>query len=328
MKFIPPIKKTSLVFILVPCFFSTLTAFGQTASGGRAAFDFLKISPISRAVGVGGAYTALGDDIGSICYNPAGLASLLTSELNVTYLSLYEGINYEFLAFAYPLGESMPDIGGTVALSASLLQPGSLPRTNDLGVTVNGNATFASGDQVFSLAYARALGRYVHFGAVVNYIQQQVDTVASSLFDVDAGIVILPPLDGMRLGLSLKNMGAQESGFNLPFTLNTGISYRRYELFTGQDDGALTAEVAFPLQPIEDPVGVKVGCEYDFKWVGSRVTLRGGYEFLDTSLNGVGLTLGAGYGIDFGGAVLFLDYAYAPADVFGSSHRISLTTKF
>jgi hypothetical protein len=302
--------------------------YAQSASGGQAAFDFLKISPISRAVGLGGAYTAIGDDIGSIYYNPAGLAGLLTSEMNITYLSIYQSINYEFLAFGYPLGESMPDIGGTVAISAALLQPGSLPRTNDSGVTVNGTATFASGDQVFSLAYARDLGHFLQAGFCVNYIEQQIDTVSTSLFDATAGVVILPPFDGMRIGVSLKNMGAEAAGFDLPFTLNTGISYRHYELFSEQDDGALTAEVGFPLEPIEDPVGVKVGGEYNYKWMGNRATLRIGYEFLDTALDGAGLSLGAGYGLDFGGAVLFLDYAYSPEDIFGSDNRISLTTKF
>jgi hypothetical protein len=318
-------SKRILLAVILPLALSQVPAFSQTDNGGRAAFDFLKISPISRAIGVGGAYTAMGDDIGTIYYNPAGLASVLTNELNVTYISLYQGVNYEFLAYAYPVGEALPSVGGTVALSASLLQPGSMQRTNDSGVTTG---TFSSGDQVFSLAYARAFGPHIHVGFSVNMIQQQIDTVSSSLFDADAGIVVLPAFDGMRIGLSLKNMGAQASGFNLPFTLNAGISYRRYELFSEQDDGALTSEVAFPLQPIEDPVGVKVGVEYNYKWVGSRVTLRGGYEFLDTSLNGVGLALGAGYGLDFGGTVLFLDYAYAPADIFGSAHRISLTTKF
>jgi hypothetical protein len=302
-----------------------VSAYSQTDNGGRAAFDFLKISPISRAIGVGGAYTALGDDVGSIYYNPAGLASVLTNELNVTYLSLYQGFNYEFLAYAYPLGESLPSIGGTIALSAGLLQPGNQQRTNDFGVTTG---TFSSGDQVFSLAYARAFGDRLHVGISANMIQQQIDTVSSSVFDMDAGIVVLPPFDGLRLGLSLKNIGSQVSSFNLPFTLNAGLSYRRYEIFSEQDDGALTAEVSFPLQPIEDPVGVKVGGEYDFKWVGSRATIRAGYEFLDSSLDGVGLALGAGYGLDFGGTVLFLDYAFAPADIFGDSNRISLTTKF
>ena len=303
----------------------TSLAFSQTANSGRDAFDFLKISPVARAVGMGGAYTALGDDIGSIYYNPAGLASLLTSEVNFTYLSLYQGMNYEFIAFGYPLGESMPGLGGTVALSVNLLQPGSLQRTNDSGVTVG---TFSSGDQVFTLAYARPIGSSLHAGISVKMIQQQIDTVSTSLFDVDAGIVVLPPFDGMRLGFTLKHLGAQSAGFDLPLSLNAGISYRRYELFSEQDDGALTVETTFPIKPIEDRVGMKVGAEYNFKWIGSRATLRGGYTFLDKDLNGVGLTIGAGYGLDLSGTILFIDYAYAPADIFGDAHRISLTTKF
>ncbi len=317
--------KRTLITLLSLWLGGTSLAYSQTANSGRAAFDFLKISPVARAVGLGGAYTALGDDIGSIYYNPAGLASQLTSEFNFTYLSLYQGMNYEFIAFGYPLAESMPSVGGTVAISVNLLQPGSQQRTNDAGVTVG---TFSSGDQVFTLAYARPIGSSVHFGLSVKMIQQQIDTISSSLFDMDAGIVVLPPFNGMRIGFTLKNLGAQSAGFDLPLSLNAGISYRRYELFSEQDDGALTAETTFPLAPIEDRVGVKVGAEYNFKWIGSRATLRGGYTFLDKDLAGVGLTLGAGYGLDLNGTVLFIDYAFAPADEFGESNRISLTTKF
>lgn len=320
--------KTLLLVGMLLGFLGASPVSAQSASGGRAAFDFLNISPIARAVGLGGAYTAIGDDIGAIYYNPAGLAGLLTSEVNITYLALYQSINYEFMAFGYPVGEAIPDLGGTFAVSAALLQPGNLPRTTDQDQVVNGTGTFASGDQVFSVAYARAFGPYLQVGACANYISQQIDTASTSLFDANAGIIVLPPFDGMRVGLSLKNMGSQAAGFNLPFTLNTAISYRHYEILSEQDDGALTAEAAFPIEPIEDPVGIKVGGEYDYKWIGTRISLRAGYEFLDTALNGVGLTLGVGYGLDFGGAVLFLDYAYAPEDVFGSANRISLTTKF
>ena len=318
------IRKT-LIALLSLWLGGTSMAFSQTANSGRDAFDFIKISPVTRAVGVGGAYTALGDDIGSIFYNPAGLASMLTSELDFTYLSLYQSMNYEFVGFGYPLGESMPGVGGTVAVSVNLLQPGNQQRTNDSGVTTG---TFSSGDQVFTLAYARSIGSSVQAGLSVKLIQQQIDTISTSLFDLDAGIVVLPPFDGMRLGFTLKNLGAQSAGFDLPLSLNAGISYRRYNLFSDQDDGALTAETTFPIKPIEDRVGMRVGGEYNFKWIASRATLRAGYTFLDKDLSGVGLTVGAGYGLDLNGTVLFIDYAYAPADIFGDAHRISLTTKF
>ena len=318
------LKRAGVCALIIVWGFGT-PVLAQTANGGRSAFDFLKISPVSRAVGVAEAYTALGDDVGAICYNPAGLASVLTNELNVTYLSLYQGMDYEFLAFACPLGASFQSLDGTVAISANLLQPGNMQRTNDQGVTVG---TFSSGDSIFTLAYARQFSPSFHVGIAAKLIQQQIDTVQTSLFDMDAGVVILPPFQGMRVGISMKNLGSQESGFDLPFVLNTGISYRRYELFSEQDDGVITAEANFPIRPIEDNVGVKVGIEYNYKWVGNRLTVRGGYEFLDKSLNNAGLVLGAGYGIDLSGAVLFLDYAYAPEDIFGEAHRISLTTKF
>jgi long-subunit fatty acid transport protein len=303
-------------------------AHSQTANGGRNSFDFLNISPISRAVGAGEAYTAMGDDVGSIYYNPAGLASVLTNEFNATYLSLYQSINYEFLAFAYPLAPSFPGIDGTIGISANFLQPGSLSRTNDLGVTINGNATFSSGDQAFTLAYAKAFGPRVLVGISGKYIQQTIDVVQNTLFAMDAGIVVLPPFDGMRVGVALKNLGAQTDNFDLPFNLNTGISYRHYEIFSPQDDGALSVDAIFPLEPIEDKFGMRAGGEYDFKWIGNRISIRAGYTMFDSDLSGVGLTIGAGYGLDLSGAVLFLDYAFAPEDIYGVSNRISLTTKF
>ena len=102
-------KQTGIAMLLI-WWGMSVPAFSQTANSGRDAYDFMKISPITRAVGVGGAYTALGDDIGTIFYNPAGLASLLTSELNFTYLSLYQSMSYEFIAFGYPLGENLPSV--------------------------------------------------------------------------------------------------------------------------------------------------------------------------------------------------------------------------
>ncbi|HET9869396.1 MAG TPA: PorV/PorQ family protein [bacterium] len=293
--------------------------------GGRGAFEFLKLSPFSRAVGMGESYSAIGDDVAAIQYNPAGLANVLSNDFNFAYLSLYQGVSLESIAVAVPLDTQLPAVGGTVAASVNLIQGGTFQRTDDLG---NPAGSFTAGDDVITLAYARALG-LIQVGASVKFIQQQIDTVQSSLFAADAGVVVTPSFPGLRVGLTLKNIGAQDNtGYDLPMLFNASVSYRRYEIFTYEDDGALTAETDVPVHPIEDPVGMRVGAEYNFKWVGSRATLRMGYKFLDESLAGVGFTVGAGYALDLDGAVVFLDYAFAPEDVFGASNRISLSTKF
>lgn len=297
----------------------------EAQTGGRSAFEFLKISPFARAVGMGEAYSAVGDDVASIQYNPAGLASVLTNELDFTYLSLYQGVNFESVAVAVPLDTQLPGIGGVIAANANVVQGGSFQRTDFLG---NPNGTFTTGDDIVTLAYAKSFGM-IQAGASVKFIQQQIDTVQNSLFAADAGVVVTPSFPGMRIGLSIKNIGAQDNtGYDLPMIFDGSISYRRYEIFSYQDDGAISVETDFPIHPIEDEVGMRVGAEYNYKWVGSRASLRMGYKFLDQNLPGTGFSIGAGYGLDLEGAVVFLDYAFAPEDAFGVSNRISLSTKF
>jgi hypothetical protein len=326
MRFVYKIFLTLFIFIGIGL---TSAIQAQTAgNGGLNAFDFAQISPYARAIGMGGAYTALGDDVGSIYYNPAGIANVLTTEVNMTYLALYQGLSYETLAFAYPMEPAFHGMAGTFAVSVNMLQAGTLYRTNDAGVTVNGNSTFTAGDNLFTFSYASHLGPDFQAGLSLKYIQQQIDVVSTSLIALDAGAVFAPGNNGIRVGVDLKNMGDTSSGYSLPFVLNTGISYRTYGLFTRQDDAALSVDAALPLE-IQDSLAVNLGAEYNLKWVGSRFSLRAGYSFIGmTDLSGIGLSFGAGYGLDVGGVVLFLDYAFVPEDVFGASNRFSLTTKF
>jgi len=296
-----------------------------SAVGGRSAFEFMKISPVTRAVAVGEAYAALGDDVGSVMYNPAGLASILTNELHFSYLMLYQDMNLEHIAFAYPLGQVAPKVGGTLAASVNLLQFGSMDRVDDNALV---NGTFTSGNSAFSFAYARAFGEYVHSGINVKYIRQQIDVVKDSAFNADFGVVVLPPFEGLRIGVAARNLGGPVEGFDQPLVLNTGASYRMYELFSYHDDLCVSVEADIPIMPIEDRLGMRAGLEYDFKWVGHRVAVRGGYKFLDTDVDGVGLTAGGGYAVDIGGTIIYLDYAFMPAGDFGSSHRMSLMAKF
>ena len=318
--------KTLFTFLFLALVALTSALQAQTsANGGLNAYDFVQISPSARAIAVGGAYTALGDDVSSIYYNPAGVASVLTNEIEMAYISLYQGLSYETLAFAYPMEPVFHGLGGTFAVSVNMLQPGTLEKTNDVGVTIS---TFSAGDDLFTFTYAHELGSDFQAGMSFKYIQQQIDVVSSSLLAVDAGILFAPGNDGVRVGVDLKNIGDNASSYSLPFTLNTGISFRQYGIFTKQDDMALSIDSAFPMV-IQDSLAVNIGAEYNLKWVGSRISLRGGYSFVgNTDLTGIGLSAGAGYGMDFGGLVVFLDYAYTPADVFGDSNRFSLTTKF
>jgi len=73
----------------------------------------------ARAVGMGNAFTAVADDVYSIYYNPAGLATLERPEFATTYAQLYPGLTdnsslqNSFFGYAQPLDEGRQ---GTVGL--------------------------------------------------------------------------------------------------------------------------------------------------------------------------------------------------------------------
>ncbi|MBI5244034.1 MAG: UPF0164 family protein, partial [Elusimicrobia bacterium] len=64
--------KLALILLL-----SAQAAWAETKTGAA----FLKIGTGARAEAMGGAYTAIADDVNALYYNPGGLAALKKSEL-------------------------------------------------------------------------------------------------------------------------------------------------------------------------------------------------------------------------------------------------------
>src|SRR5690242_7888069 len=71
---------------------------------GSTASAFLKLPSGARAIGMGESYTAAGDDVQSIGWNPAGIARMQRREFTFMHAEWFQGIRYESLAYAMPLG--------------------------------------------------------------------------------------------------------------------------------------------------------------------------------------------------------------------------------
>ena len=95
----------------------------------HAAYEDVGVSP--RAVGMGGAFTAVADDAYAIHYNPAGLATLGRPEVAASYARLLVGlsdnsnVSNTFMAYAKPIAEGKK---GTVAAALNLFSVQSLYR--------------------------------------------------------------------------------------------------------------------------------------------------------------------------------------------------------
>lgn len=84
-----------------------LAAQAAWPSGALAAFDEVGVG--ARTTGLGNAFTAVADDVYTVHYNPAGLATLGRPELATTYSKLLTGLSdnsslqNSFIAYAHPL---------------------------------------------------------------------------------------------------------------------------------------------------------------------------------------------------------------------------------
>src|SRR6185503_13482915 len=97
---------------------------------GSTSSAFLKLPSGARAIGMGESYTAAGNDVQSIGWNPAGIARMQNREFTFMHAEWFQGIRYESLAYAMPLGGFI-FVGGGI----DFLNSGSIDKTtfNDLG---------------------------------------------------------------------------------------------------------------------------------------------------------------------------------------------------
>ncbi|MBI3565917.1 MAG: type IX secretion system membrane protein PorP/SprF [Elusimicrobia bacterium] len=127
----------------------------------RAAYDDVGVS--ARATGLGTAYTAVADDVYSVYYNPAGLATLDRREFGTSYTRLLTGlsdgsnIQNSFLAYAHPLAEGR---NGTVGAAFNYFTLDSLYRESSLFASYGRMLTREDRpDPVFVGASAKFLNR-------------------------------------------------------------------------------------------------------------------------------------------------------------------------
>ncbi|MBD3289658.1 hypothetical protein GF337_12705, partial [candidate division KSB1 bacterium] len=82
-------RKTIIVFILISLFLP-MHASAQYSTGA----NFLKIGIGPRQMGMGGAFTGVGDDLYTIYWNPAGLGNVRNWEVSAMYNKYFADMYY------------------------------------------------------------------------------------------------------------------------------------------------------------------------------------------------------------------------------------------
>lgn len=316
------------------------TAAAVWAAGeGTTAAPFLKIGTSARAEALGGAYTAVVDDVDATTWNPAGLTQLRRSSIGFTHLEWFEGIRYETLSYADKFDF------GAIGFTLGYLYLGDIPKTLE---TLSGDfdsagsgGTFGASDLLVNLAWAGNLFvRENKIGAGVKVIQEQIESSQSFSVGLDVGDQFL--LSKTRwyrkaaeeawavnlipgtVAIAFKNLGTpvkySVQTDPLPMSAQFGLAYQFLE-----DDLSVALDLEYRMA--EQLSVIHTGAEY---WI--RTGVRGA---ADPSLD---FALRAGYrtgydatsapGFSFGAGILYssvgLDYVFMPFGELGSTHRVSL----
>ncbi len=310
-------------------------AFAGGTKVGKYAGEFIAIGVGGRALGMGGAFVALANDVTAGYWNPAGLSLMNYPEIALMHDERFGSlINYDYGAVAFPMGAK-----STIGFSLIRLGVDGIPDTRNALLDYNGNGTFDNADRLdynkistfnsadwaFYFSYAKQLSEEFAYGANIKLIRRDLgDNSATGIgFDLAARLRLM---DRLALGLNLQDITttllAWDTGTKelISPTAKVGGAYF-IDLFGGQIAPAVDFDIRFENRRYAStahvgPVSADLhaGLEYDFR---NLVAVRVGYNDVKQ------FTLGAGVHLP----KLDVDYSFAKFDgqgQLGNTHRISL----
>lgn len=290
---------------------AVLLILSAQASWAVETASFLDIGVGGRALGMGGAYTALADDANALYWNPAGMSRLEKREFTASHAEMFERTRLDFLAYAHPTSQ------GTFSAGLTYLSQGKIEGRDALGRPTAG---YDASDAAVSAGYARKLD-LVDVGATFKYIRCHIGSAEAQTVAADVGVK--RAAGNVVVGAALRNVGPglkfQDQRNDLPLRLSAGAAYK----FTGGHSAA--AEV------VNGPRGAGTDAAFGGEFQAFKnVYLRAGYTTQTAVTGGSGFDAARGLtmGLGLRNEKWSLDYAVLPSGELGRSHRFSLGARF
>src|SRR3989304_5958285 len=141
------------------------------SKAGTTSYTFLRVGPLARIQAMGGAYTGLADDEGSLFYNPGGLVKIKTKTYLLSYSNYLIDVQSGFVGLIYPLKNNR-----SIGVSFNYLNWGDIVETDSFNNTLG---TFTPSDIAFAISGATMVNPSFDVGATVKFIYESLDTFST-----------------------------------------------------------------------------------------------------------------------------------------------------
>lgn len=238
---------------------------------GISQFPFVKIGQSARAEAMGGAYTAIADDISASFWNPAGLGHIESVAYTFNYTRWLADSQVFSGALAFNAGF------GVIGFNIVSFKAQEFEVTTPTAPWGTGTKAQV-GDIAIGASFTKRMTDKFMLGGQVRWMQEDLYLVKVSNIDFAIGTFFYTGFKSTRLAMSFRNLGPNvkvvEGGdtFTMPVLFNVGGAMEVWGEQGSQSYVTLAAEHQFVTD--YKPVN-RVGME---AWFMNTVALRAGYR--------------------------------------------------
>lgn len=307
-------KARLLAVALLPLLLALPVA-AERGDGGSSAVDLLRLGTGAAPAAQGEAYVARGGVIDALHYNPAGLAWLPRTTLQLQHNEYLSDMRAEYAAVAAPWRNYA--FGGSV----HLFDAGSFTRRTLTNPGGAGN--FDAGTQIYSLGAAARLLPELGAGVTLRFAREEIDNAQRNAYAADLGLLYRHAGSGVEVAGAVRNLGPKTKfdyvEEELPMETALGVHVPLQLDWRSPADPPrlrLAAEVAWPRRQEAD---YRLGLEVRPL---RPLALRAGWNTRNDLASDYSL------GVGFNWQNYAIDYAYIPFKHAGNAHRVSLNIEF
>ena len=265
-------------------------------------YGFLKLTANARSAAMGDAYSAVGNDLSAVFYNPAGATQIERYALTASYMKWIVGSSMGTFAVGAKTNVA------TFAVNFAYFAVDPYEETTSAQPGGTGRMVNA-GDMAAGITIAKQVTDKLSVGGNLRWVQEDLDLQSYSSYDIDFGTLFYTGFYSTRLGMSMRNLGGdqdvigQKARFPMVFNLSGAA-----EVYGNLGD-PVSLTVAVEQMFFTDSVNrYHFGAE---AWVQNMLALRGGYKI---GYDSESWTVGAGLRQKLGDQSVGVDVSYSRAE--------------